>query len=213
MIRTAWASVLALLRKPLFGTTVIPRNATVDPALFPEDDYPVYCNKCGYLLRGLPDGKCPECGTSFERGSLLVKAYAGYGSGARWQHSAAMKWCWRSVVTGCAIPFLAILGASCWLYFVNSGPPNPPSPAAGGLSSHIIKAVGATIYAIPLFTLIAFVIAVKAYPRGSWRRRSAIIAAIKQADQNVEGGRSVSTEEADPAAKSTGPPRAGSSTC
>ena len=65
-----------ILTRPLFGTGVIPKDAAVDPALFPEEEFPVYCPKCDYLLRGLPDGKCPECGRPFQRGQLLVRQYA-----------------------------------------------------------------------------------------------------------------------------------------
>jgi hypothetical protein len=50
-------------------------NARVDPALFPEADYLVYCMRCGYDLRGLPNEQCPECGERFERGRLLVEQY------------------------------------------------------------------------------------------------------------------------------------------
>ncbi len=71
-----WARLHALLSRPLFGTKVIPRDARVDPAEFPEDEFPVYCPKCHYLLRGLPDGRCPECGDPFDRGRLLITQYA-----------------------------------------------------------------------------------------------------------------------------------------
>lgn len=54
----------------------IPRGTLVDPACFPDDEYPVYCLQCGYALRGLPDGRCPECGHEFVRGHLLVEQYA-----------------------------------------------------------------------------------------------------------------------------------------
>jgi len=55
---------------------VIPRGTQVDPACFPDDEYPVYCLQWGYALRGLPDGRCPECGREFARGHLLVEQYA-----------------------------------------------------------------------------------------------------------------------------------------
>ena len=53
----------------------IPPGTCVDPAAFPEDDYPIYCLRCGYNLHGLPDGRCPECGDEFARGHLLVEQY------------------------------------------------------------------------------------------------------------------------------------------
>ena len=55
---------------------VYPRGTEVDPALFPESEYPVRCLDCGYALVGLPDGRCPECGSPFARGLLLVETYA-----------------------------------------------------------------------------------------------------------------------------------------
>lgn len=53
------------------------RDATVDPSAFPEAEFPVRCLGCSYLLTGLPDGWCPECGREFARGRLLVEQYAG----------------------------------------------------------------------------------------------------------------------------------------
>ena len=69
-----------IFRKPLFGTRVIPHDARVDPAAFPEDDYPIWCPKCGYVLKGLPQDRCPECGQEFDRGRLLVWQYV-FGKG------------------------------------------------------------------------------------------------------------------------------------
>jgi len=68
-------SLWRLLNRPLFGTKVIPPNARVDPSLFSEEDFPVYCPKCDYPLRGLVDPRCPECGEPFDRGRLLVLQY------------------------------------------------------------------------------------------------------------------------------------------
>jgi hypothetical protein len=30
-----------------------------------HSEYPPFCRKCGYSLRGLPEARCPECGTEF----------------------------------------------------------------------------------------------------------------------------------------------------
>ncbi len=68
-MRRIWRGVCKALE-------VIPRGTRVDPADFPEDEYPVRCLKCGYDLHGLADGRCPECGEAFERGMLLVETYA-----------------------------------------------------------------------------------------------------------------------------------------
>lgn len=175
MPRAALTAVASILRKPLFGMILIRRNSTVDPTLFPEDDYPVFCTKCGYCLRGLSDGKCPECGTTFARGQLLVRTYVNAWSGALWRDSAARRWYWRFMVTGIALPIVA--GFLSVMYMKYLG--NFHSPAF-----RLPYALGAVMFAAPpLFCFAALVIAVKAYPRGSWKRRRAIIDAIKQASK------------------------------
>lgn len=65
---------------------VIPPEARVNPGEFPEEEYPVYCPDCDYLLRGLPDNHCcPECGRPFERGRLLVEQYVIEGGKRHWR--------------------------------------------------------------------------------------------------------------------------------
>jgi len=182
MLRIATAALWSLLNKPLFGTHVIPRDASVDPTLFPEQEYPVYCSKCTYLLRGLPDGKCPECGTSFERGKLLVRTYVSAWSGALWRDSAARKWFWWLLATGIALPFLASLGFVCMKYFGSFNSPNPPSSAALDSAFRLVYALLGVMFVGPVLQLVALAIVVKAYPRGSWKRRRAIIDAISEAE-------------------------------
>ncbi|MGE0479990.1 MAG: hypothetical protein AB7Q17_05905 [Phycisphaerae bacterium] len=58
----------------LFG--YIPAGLEVDPAAFPETEFPVACLECGYMLHSIAQGRCPECGTAFSRGNLLVRIYA-----------------------------------------------------------------------------------------------------------------------------------------
>ena len=65
-----------LLRYRMAYGEMIPPEARVDPEAFSEEEFPVFCPDCDYLLRGLPDGRCPECGRYFERGRLLVEQYA-----------------------------------------------------------------------------------------------------------------------------------------
>ncbi|MCC6360674.1 MAG: hypothetical protein IT450_18195 [Phycisphaerales bacterium] len=78
----------------------VPPGATVDPALFPEDEFPVECLGCGYALRGLPDGRCPECGREFVRGHLLVETYLRCSSKRRTIAAAVSEVCgWTSMMT------------------------------------------------------------------------------------------------------------------
>jgi len=70
-----WRLVREAVKRIARWLGVIPRGTQVDPACFPEDEYPVLCLQCGYTLRGLPDGRCPECGAGFIRGHLLVEQY------------------------------------------------------------------------------------------------------------------------------------------
>lgn len=55
---------------------MLPPGTRVDPELFPEDEFPVRCLSRGYELRTFVEGRCPKCGTPFERGELLVETYA-----------------------------------------------------------------------------------------------------------------------------------------
>ena len=64
-----------LLRYRIAYRRIIPPEARVDPSLFPEEEFPVLCSKCNYLLRGLPESRCSECGREFDRGRLLVEQY------------------------------------------------------------------------------------------------------------------------------------------
>lgn len=64
-----------LLRCRLAYGRLITPEMRVDPTRFSEEEYPVYCVKCGYELRALTEPRCPECGTPFDRGRLLVERY------------------------------------------------------------------------------------------------------------------------------------------
>ncbi len=54
----------------------IPKRTSVNPEDFPDADFPIICLECGYSLKTLADGNCPECGQPFVRGELLVEIYA-----------------------------------------------------------------------------------------------------------------------------------------
>jgi len=77
---------------------VVPRDTRVDPSLFSEERFPIFCPKCEYLLRGLPDGRCPECGREFERSRLLVDQYVR--EPGRRSHPVASKWAFRMWLAG-----------------------------------------------------------------------------------------------------------------
>lgn len=46
-------------------------NDPIDPAK--SDEWPPLCPKCGYNLTGLPETRCPECGSSFTRRGLRIQ--------------------------------------------------------------------------------------------------------------------------------------------
>ncbi len=112
------------LNRLVEGLREIPPDARVDPDPFPEDEFPVVCPKCGYSLRGLPDGRCPECGRAFERGRLLVEEYV-------LEHGDRLhKWSWRHTWWLMLLPQIPILGMSAllsvtaWLVKRGVWPPN-----------------------------------------------------------------------------------------
>lgn len=75
MLRKPVQCVARLLRKPLFGTRIIPADARLRLEVLPEEEFPIFCDRCGYLLRGLPENRCPECGTPFDPHRLLLNSY------------------------------------------------------------------------------------------------------------------------------------------
>jgi hypothetical protein len=104
---------------------VIPPEARVDPAQFPEEKYPLSCPKCDYLLRGLPQDRCPECGSEYERGRLLVQQYVIEGGKRITQRSR--RFANRALIIGFLFFFapmaLITLLASLMLYMsVNTSP-------------------------------------------------------------------------------------------
>lgn len=182
MLRRFTAIIRSLLNKPLFGTTVIPRDASVEPASFSDEEFPVHCPTCGYLLRGLPDGKCPECGNPFERGQLLVRQYVLEWQGTAWKHSAAGKWFWRFVLMGIAMPFLSSLAFFCMKYLVDWDSPTPPSSKTLDWVFGAGNVLAAVAFTSPLFHLVALGIAIKTYPRGARKRRRAVMLAIRRTE-------------------------------
>jgi hypothetical protein len=85
----------------------IPPETRVDPSLFPEENYPVFCPECDYLLRGLPDNRCPECGREFERGGLLVEQYVR--ESGKHSHPVSRRWALRTWRAGSLIMLLGFV--------------------------------------------------------------------------------------------------------
>ncbi len=170
----------SVFKKPLFGTTVIPHDATVDPAQFPEDEYPAHCTKCQYCLNGLPDGKCPECGTDFVRGALLVKLYGSIVNDVRWRYPTAYKWYWRLIVVGSILPIAGFLSMMCLAYYIKINPLNMLSQATATGLTRLVYANFIVMCIGPLLTASAVIIAIMTFSRGCRKRRRAIIDAIKQ---------------------------------
>ena len=50
-------------------------TASIDPAEFSWDEFPIHCQQCGYQLHAVNHGRCPECNTAFERGRMLYEQY------------------------------------------------------------------------------------------------------------------------------------------
>lgn len=50
-----------------------------NPEALPESEFPLHCPSCSYDLTGLVNARCPECGTSFDRASLLTDQYGLHG--------------------------------------------------------------------------------------------------------------------------------------
>ena len=180
MSRRLFARIRLVLHKPLFGIRVIPRDASVDPAAFPEDEYPVHCLKCGYLLRGLPDGKCPECAKEFERGRLLVREYVFGWQGWGAKRKRLVLWLNRLAIAVAIIPFAGL--GILWLIasvLTKSGPNGAANPAAANwMMTWLPRALWALMAVIIVGNAAVLAALIAAYPRGAWRRRRAVIAAI-----------------------------------
>lgn len=88
--------ILSSVRSTIRAWLRIPaRGARVDSAAFPEDEYPVFCQRCGYELRGVAEGRCSECGQEFERGALLIEQYVRQTpprTNARYRYSRWVNW-------------------------------------------------------------------------------------------------------------------------
>lgn len=94
---------------------MIPPDARVDPDRFPEEEFPLYCPACDYLLRGLPGNRCPECGQAFDRGRLLVEQYVIQQDARNWPR--ATKYAKRTIVASLV---LTLAGPMCGAVLVRA---------------------------------------------------------------------------------------------
>ena len=183
------AKVRRLLYRPLFGTFVVPKDARVDPALFSEEEFPVFCPKCRYSLRGLRDGLCPECGRPFERGALLVQQYV-FGK-QLWRLTLlgrVGRWC---VVGGLVCVLTFFLGASVLVVLQRLGLVDLEAVSANisvtwtmrlVLAGLLVLAVG---YGLILTSALCSLVDAQ---RSQYRRkRRAVIAALRAAASADEG--------------------------
>lgn len=163
---------------PLFGAREIPRDVAVDPAQFSEEEYPVNCPKCGYLLRGLPDGNCPECGKPFERGRLLVLQYVHGWRGEVWRQSKPGIWCRRLFVLGFVFNAAALAILICFAApeFRNSA--RPSTLAADHLDFAISILVMALMLVGMAILVIGAVMTLVTFPHHARQCRRAVVAAI-----------------------------------
>ena len=72
----------------------------------------LHCPRCGYNLRGLPDGKCPECGTPFERDTLARMDQPTVSMGAIRLFAAV----WPVVYLVIVMPPAAVVSLAIWFF-------------------------------------------------------------------------------------------------
>lgn len=101
---------MKLLNRPMFGTKVIAKDATVASHEFPEDEFPVFCPQCDYELRGLTDNRCPECGQPFDRGRLLVDQYVRERDHKIWDRGRLGLWAGRLAAASLIFLLLWVVG-------------------------------------------------------------------------------------------------------
>ncbi len=180
MLSKALECLRRQLTKPLFRTRFIPDDASVDPTLLPEDEFPVHCVKCRYALRGLDDGRCPECGTPFERGRLLVRQYVHDWRGAKWRQSSAARWSCRFALIGLALPILSGVGMACVMcYLCPNDRATRPTTAQVDFGVCIAYClIGAAFVGLAL-QAISIVITTYTSPRNARRQRRFVIDAMR----------------------------------
>jgi hypothetical protein len=172
-----WRAIDAsLLRFSIRRLGHIPAGTTVEPAEFPEDEYPVRCLQCGYDLRRLADGRCPECGTEFRRGLLLVEEYV-YGRRPKKQRwSVLARGCTGLVVASGAFPLLMAIG----LVLATRVPGLDAVLLSPAACRWIESALGVCVFGVVLGNLVFLVEVVMRRPAHN-KRRAVRVAARQRA--------------------------------
>lgn len=170
MPRDTRSTFWRLMNKPLFGTRVVPRDGRVDPAIFPEDEFPIHCAKCWYQLRGLSGDTCPECGEQFDRGRLLVQQYANPKGHPLLRRTQTGRVCRRLMVLAMTLIMLGLILPETSLCSAFQGP-----VGTRGWEYWLVKGLSLAGYIIMTFT---FVLSSGTFDRGHRKRRHAILDAI-----------------------------------
>lgn len=163
-----------LLRRAAARKLVIPSDTRVDPAMFPEDEFPVFCSKCDYLLHGLPDNRCPECGNEFDRGRLLVQQYVGeYGKRS---HPTMNQWISRTWLTGTVIMALGFIPLAVMQFLDQQTGGIAQAPGFGSLLRSCVLATISTwlVGVVPLTA--TFVLSVRLAVMSRHKRRQVLSA-------------------------------------
>jgi len=128
---------------------IIPPDTQVDPESFPEKDFPLFCPVCDYMLRGLPTERCPECGTPFDRGRLLVQQYVIEQGKRLWNRTG--KYAKRLLIIGVllsVVPLVLVRIASALI---------KPTAMTPQMTDWVMKLVPAVMAVMTLGTVLLFV--------------------------------------------------------
>ncbi|MFH1107863.1 MAG: hypothetical protein V1790_01505 [Planctomycetota bacterium] len=185
-------AIIRALNRPIFGTRVIPSDAVVDPTRFPEDKFPTCCDACGYLLRGIPDGNCPECGRPFARGRLLVMQYVIKYGWTSWRGSRSAKWARVLLVIGVTMYAIPAVAAVILILLVKT----QPQPQVWSMVDFMVKVIGIAnrllLVTGLLLMLISGALALTQIRRCAAQRRALLCAIFADVDQ-----RNIAPKESD----------------